>query len=734
MFRALTILLLLFCAATVGAQEYMIEIRSGVGDVVTPPYTRVQVNISRTDTRPFVGRVVVDLGASSGLPMGGRGGRRGGRRGPVAQGGEVQVYQDVSLEEGATNRLVTLDVPVSGMFSMEVRLERQMSGDYYESVAAVQDAPPVVYDASRRLVGFVSAARLKAAQPWLFFQVVEIPVNELPDSWKSLAGFDALVINDDRLSRAQSAALADYMAAGGTVILSPSSPGSFNPETLAGTLLRIPATTQQQWKTLEDFGTALSGQLTQSGFNVPGSDGEESGRLPPGAPPEGTPPREEATMPPPPDTAEQPEEPDAKSPVRIWPESGRAKPVPGTEGLVSIARVGAGNLVLIHTDISTEPFATSTHRAPTSAGIKLLDLALSKLSSRTDQSPTRLLVDKDVRDAVDIAGRRIPGRDALVIILLLYIAAAGVGMFVVARRIRRPELYPATLLLAALVSVGLVFSFGELYKRSGDRVRAVRILVSDETTDRNALFSLGCAYAVSGESYEFVNSRRASMVPAQLDMRFGIVRGMPGDVLEHSTSFTSTEAETYVSGLVRWQNVFFLQREPSNLEGFAVEVTTMEGAVRVVNKSPHELKACVFLVGMEMTPMGPACEWHYVPRIGPAGSPDASITFSESTRLAGSVEELSERVAAETGDLEKDVLGAMFDINPEDRYAMATSLTDLESRLFNGGLRPETGEFLLLAVLPQGALSPGSLGAQDVEDDDIGQVNLWAVRGGVEGR
>lgn len=729
MFRALTILLLLACASPVVAQDYVIDIRAGVGDVVTPPYTRVQVNITRADTRPFVGRVIVDLGASSGLPSGGRGGR-GGRRGPVAQGGEVQVIQDVSLEEGATNRLVTLDVPVSGMFAMEVRLERQVTGDYYDTVAALQDAPPVFYDAGRRLVGFVSAARLKAAQPWLFFQVVEIPVSELPESWKSLAGFDALVINDDRLSRAQSMALADYMAAGGTVILSPGSAGSFNPETLAGSLLRIPATTRQQWKTLEDFSAALSGQLTPSGFNVPGSDGEADGRRTPGAPPE-----EEATMPLPPDTVELPEEPDARSPVRIWPESGRAKPVPGTDGLVSIARVGAGNLVLIHTDISTEPFATATHRVPTGAGVRLIELALSKLSSRTDQSPTRLLTDPDVRDAVDIAGRRIPGRDALVIILLLYVAAAGVGMFLVARRIRRPELYPATLLLAALVSVGLVFSFGELYKRSGDRVRSVRILVSDETTDRNAVFSLGCAYAVSGERYEFVNSRRNSMVPAQLDTRFGMVRGMPADVLEYTTRFSSTEADTAVTGLDRWQNVFFLQREPAHLEGFDVEVTTMEGAVRVVNKSPHELKACVFLVGRDAAATDqPGCEWHYVPRIGPAGSPDASITFSESTRLSDSVDALAERVAAETGDLEKAVLGAMFDINPDERLAMAANLAQLESRLFNGGLRPEEGEFLLLAVLPQGALSPGSLGAQGVEDDDIGQVNLWMVRGGVEGR
>ena len=47
---------------------------------------------------------------------------------------------------------------------------------------------------------------------------------------------------------------------------------------------------------------------------------------------------------------------------------------------------------------------------------------------------------------------------------------------------------------------------------------------------------------------------------------------------------------------------------------------------------------------------------------------------------------------------------------------------------------PGAGEFLLVALLPQDALSGSSLGAQGVEEDDIGQVNLWMVRGGVEGR
>jgi hypothetical protein len=724
MVRALLLLSFLVCAplaAADGIPKYVIEVRSGVGDVVVPPYTRLRVAISRTDARPFVGRVVVELGSSGGIP-----GRRG-RRAPAVETGDISVVQDVTLAEGTTSGVITLDIPVFAILSTEVRLERQVTGDYYEVVAAVEHSPQVVFDESRKLVGFVSDARLKAAQDYMFYQAVEIPVAELPDSWKSLAGFDAIVINDDRLTRAQSMALADYMAAGGTVILSPSGAGSFNPETPAGSLLRIPATTHQTFRRLNEFGDALKGELRPTGL---GSNFGDQGGMPAGS--DGR--RPEVSQPPLPVEVAKLTQPPDDAEIRIWPDPGRAKPVPDTFGLVSIARVGAGNLVLLHADISGAPF-TDSDGAPTTACVKLLDLAMNPVSQRTGRTPMRLLSDNDVRDSVDIAGKRIPGRDALVIILLLYIAAAGVGMFIVARRIRRPELYPATLFAAAVVSVALVFGIGEIYKRSGDRVKAVRILVSDETTDRNALFTLGCAYAVNGESYDFVNSRKATFVPAKFDPAAGSLRGMPGDTLAYTTSYTAGEANTKVADLDRWQNVFFLHREPIHLEGFAVEVTSMPGALRVENRSPHELKACVFLVGLgAVTSTGARCEWHYTPRIGAAGSGDASITFSESTRLADNVQALAEHVAEDTEDIEVEVMGAMFRVNLNDKRSMAMVLKDIEDRLINAGLLPEPDEFLLMAVLPQGALSASSIGAQDVDEDDIGQVNLWMVRGGVEGR
>lgn len=723
MLRSLLILAILLGAPLAFAQ-YSIEIRSGIGGVVAPPYTRVQVLVQRSDTRPFVGRIVVDLGASMGMPM--RGGRRRGGGQPM--GGEVQIVQEIALEEGGGARMFTLDVPITGMLAMEVRLERQVSGTYYETVATVEDAPHVVFD-QRKLIGFVSNTRLKVAQPFLFFQAVEIPYNELPESWKPLAGFDAIVINDDRISRSQSAALADYMAAGGTVIISPESKASFNPDTPAGSLLRIPATTSQKTVTLADY-EYLLGELKRSGFGA-----ESGGRVPPGEPGQPGQPEEEATIAPDDNGLIAPvdlEKPSKNSPMLLWPEPGRAKPIPGTKGLVSIARVGAGNLVLLHTDISAAPFTTADN-APTTACVKLLDFALNAVSGRTGRTPEKMLMDPDVRDSMDIAGRRIPGRDWLVILLLAYIGVAGVGMFIVARKLRRPELYPAALLVAAAVSVGLVFGLGEIFKRSGDRVKAVRILVSDETTNRNAVFTLGCAYAIDGDTYDFVTPRGMGFVPAALEQRRSGVRGMPPDPLTYRTTFTAGEAQTQVSDLARWQNVFFLEREPANLEGYELNVVSMQGALKVENLTSHELRACVLLVGGNGSG-GATCEWHYVNTLGAKGSADASYTFSESTRLQGDVDELADSIAEDTEDLELEALGALFSVNRNDPLAMAATLQSVEGRLFDTGVLPQEGEFLLICLLPRDSLPPGSLGAQGVEDDDIGQVNLWMVRGGVEGR
>ena len=707
--RMLILILLLFAPALWA--QYDIEVRVGVGDVVAPPYTRVRVGIMRSDTRPFVGRVVVVIGAQS----------FGGRRGPPVDSGEVQIVQDVTLEEGVTSRVVTLDVPVSSRYSMEVRLERHISGDAYEMMAMRQESPPMISD-ERKLVGFVSSTRLALAQQFLFYRAVEIPVAELPDSWKPLACFDAIVVNDDRLSRAQSAALADYVTAGGTVVISPSSRASFNPETPAGQLLRIPATAEQKTMRLADFGNILIRPLREAGMSMHMPEFEDgSGRVT--VPEEGTVASSEALPMPNPD-----------SPFTYWPNAGRALPVEGAQGLVSIARVGAGNLLLLHADISSAPF-TVGDGLPTAAAVNLIDAAIAGAGDGTNQTPSRMLATVNMRDHIDIAGRRIPGRDGMVIMLLLYIGMAGVGMFLLARKVKRPELFPAALLVAAALSVGLVFGFGEIYKRAGEKVNTARILVSDETTDRNAIFSVGCAYAIDGGEYEFVNSRRMMLIPAGLDARFGGVRGMPGDALAYSTGFTAGEARTTVHDLSRWQNVFFLQREPSNLEGFKLEVSHAAGATTVVNRSAHELRACVLLIGgFDATSGKSSCQWHYVSRLGAAGSSDASVTFTESTRIGDDTLELSRRIEEDADTESYMALATMFSVTPADRSMLTPTLVQLEARLKFGGLLPGDGEFLMMSVLPKAALPASGIGAQGVEDDEIGSANLWMVRGGVETR
>lgn len=718
MARALFILICALFAGMAHAQEYALDVRAGVGDVVAPPYTRLAVRVMRTDTRPFVGRIVVDF--SDDMGMGG--GRRGRRRGPgMSSGADIRVTQDVSLEEGAQGRIITMDVPVTGGFSPEVRLERQVGGDYFETVAATRASGSDIMD-DRDVVAFVSSTRLEMAQDYFHFRVVEIPLADLPDSWKSLSGFDAIIINDDRLSRAQSAALADYLTTGGTVILSPGSAGSFNPETLAGTLLRIPSTSASRSVRISEFPSLLAGAPRLGHYPRGG-----------GAPVEGTPDGEGAKGEPrEPDTGDVDLElPSGEARMTLWQNPGRAKPVPGYEGLLSSARVGAGNLIFLHTDISSGPFVYGDS-TPSLASVNLLTAAHEATRGRIGRNPMALVMERDVKRAVDIAGRRIPGRDALVVLLLVYIATAGVGMFIVARRIRRPELYPATLFVAALVSVALVFGFGELYKRAGDRVKTVRVLVSDETTERNALFTLGAGYAVDGEEYRFVNDRRVALMPAAMERR--VAGGMPTDPYEFTTSYTGGEAQTRIEGLDRWQNVFFLQREPADLEDFSIGVEDMSGAFKVENRSPHQLRACVFVVGKsDVQPGDLTCDWHYLETLGPAGG-DSGATFSESTVLPNDVTALAFRIEDTVDAHAMEVLGAMFNIDRDDMLGMAHNFQQIEGTLMRAGLLPEEGEFLFLSLLPPGAVSGSSIGASDVDDDDISQVNLWIVRGAVKAR
>lgn len=708
MFRFAAIALIA-CAA-VSAQGISITAEAGVGGVVIPPATELRVTITKADPRPFVGRLHVVLGNKDFMQAG----RRGRGMGFPA---DVAVTQDISLEEGAMQRVVRLEVPVANAVAAVITLERQISGDYYEPVAAADVQAPARNDAGK-IVGFVSDARLSLARPFMFFELVEIPVAELPESWKGLAGFDAIILNDDRLTRAQSAALIDYVSMGGTLIISPHGPASFNPETPAGRLLKIPATTTPKRVSLGDYPELLAVPRMASGEARGAQPPVNGAEAPPGEP---TVPRAaDAVLP---STADQQ--------FLFWPDAGRATPVPDALGLASSAPVGAGTVVLLHLNLSEYPFIRNV--AITHATVNVLTLSLKGVGDRLGRSPYAATMTNNVRQSIDIAGRRIPGREAMTLLLLIYVSIAGIGMFLLARRLRRPELYPAALLLAALLSVGLVFTFGEVYKRGGDRARVVRVVVSDDTTGRSGVFTFGCSYFVDGDNLRFVQGRDSMFVPVVPESRVARPGGTPDMVLDYNTHLTATDAQISVNTLDRWQNVFYTHRHPAAPEDLKLRVDSLEGAYRVTNLSGHKLHGVMFLVG-KADPME-RCDWHYQSLLAAAGGDDATATFSQSTLMEREITELENALRADLPDERTfDVFTEALNIHPAQRLTRHLNLGQLEGSLWNAGLLPAEGQYVMICVLPADALPPESLGAQDVEADAINQLNVWVVRGNLKSR
>ncbi len=698
--------------------DFELTVQGGINDVVVAPWGRLAVQVRKNIPAAFVGRVTVEVSEYAG--SGGR------RRGPSVNMTQVVLHADVNLEEGLATRALEFDVPAfAGSVNVTVKLERQVTGQFYEPVTAEQWSAPTL-GGGAQLVAFISKSRLAAAQGYFFFQAVELPYQHVPTSWKPLAGFAAIVLNDDRLSREQYSALIDYLTAGGTIILSPTAASSFNPETLAGRLLKIPANTASGQRALSDY-PFLMEQLMESGIGAPRMGMEFPGETQPS---EGTP-REPGTEPgtePAPGYGEEgkfvPALPSPGASLLVWKDGGRARPLPGFEGLASIARVGAGNLVLIHTDISREPLASDN--APTHPCVQLLARLFQDTARRSSQSPAAWFMDGELRDRVDIAGRRIPGRGIMVFVLLGYVVLAGVGMFLLARKLKRPELYPAALLVAALVSVGLVFSLGAVFKRTGDRVQAVRVVVSDETTERNTVFTLGCSYVVDGTTYRFTTPERAGHMPLSSTREsYGVAFSPMSYVATQQGGDTNQE----LTGLDRWQNVFFNQRAPGAVEGLRVNVRSFAGGIEVQNLSPHALRGCVMVIG------GASPEWHYVATIGAAGSGDDKPTFSQSTSAPPSVATLAEQLADDVGDdFARAVMLQLYNLDPGNDLLVAKSYPELATALSVMGMMPGEGEFLLIALLPDDALDKAGLGTRDVDPDDIRQVNLWMIRGGVENR
>ncbi len=658
------------------AQDVTIELDAGVAGRVFAPSTELRVTVRKREQRPLVGRVVIDLG------RGVRGLRRGG-----TFSSEVLVTQDINLEAGPVSSLLRIDVPVgSSALQGEVRIERLVSGSYYESVARELLSFPASIDGNK-VIGFISPVRMAQAHLAAYPSLSEIPADAVPENWKSLSGFDAIILNEDALTRAQAAALIDYVTMGGTLIISPRSSASFNPEMPAGSLLKLSATAPTQRRTLGEFPPLLA------------------------APTEGW------------GSADQAPSPETS--FTWWNGPAGARPLAAAHGLASHVPVGAGNLVLLHVNLGDPPF--QSEQTLTLPAMHLLTGVLDGVIDRTGRSVWYALADRKVRNQVDIAGRRIPGREWQVLLLLLYVSAAGVGMFLLARRIKRPELYPAALLAVALLSVGLVFSFGELFKRSGDRVKAARVLVSDETTGRAGVFTLGCSYVVDGDSLTYAQHRDSLFTPT----RFPSASGMRAsdDVFDFQAHYTATAVETRVHSLDRWQNVFFMHREPEH-EGPALQLEDLGGAWRISSTGGHELAGCIFVLGGPGAPGGQRCRWFYAPALGAE-----PLTLSASDMLGENTSELADRMRNDlaTADDYK-VMVNLLNIDPDDQVLRALTLQRVEEQLWTCGLLPDEGEYTMLAALPADALPAATLGASDADESRIGQVNLWVVRGTLDAR
>lgn len=701
MMRTFVLGLLLVTASALGAQDYFVTAKVGVGDVVGPPYTQITATVTSRDKKAFSGRLVVTDSST----------RRGGFMGRV----EVSTYsQSVSIPAGAQQTSVHMIIPSSGRpSSLSIVLERIGVGGSYQPVATT-DASMGSASGNSGYVAFVSNARLEAVQPYMFVGLVEVPPNECPTNWQAYSSFDAVILNSDALNNAQLKALIQYTAAGGTLVLSPTGAKSFNPNTPAARLLGIPAGNPSTTSSISDFNKLLE-PIQKSGFEaqpaigggIPSAPVETPGsEEPPSAPPDATPMPEDLIL------------PDTNASIVWWRASGRAIPIPTEKGLLSRAPVGAGDLVFIHTDISAPPFSTGGATVPTLACANLLRKALGASQARTAMLPLNSMASSNARPMVDIAGDQIPHRDILIAVVLAYVVLAGLGTFALARKLKRPELYPAGLLVLAILSVTIVFGSAELVKRTGDKVRTVRVVVSDTTSGQSGEFILGCAYVVNEGTLSATTASNSGLVFSELERNSG--RGMPNSIMQFQRDVQGTQATVEVKDLERWQNAYFVDRAAFEDDTRKLDATSHEGALTIENTSGRDLKACVVVVSS-----GVGLQWHFVESLA-AGD---KTTLSASTAFDGQPNDLANAIAEADDERWADAFALLCAIKRDADSIFKTEWRNAGSALSNSGLAPLQGEFVLLARLPDDDRPLTDIEFKGVDSDDVDQTCVWAVRG-----
>lgn len=707
--NALLIILIALCAGLLSGQ-YTVDVRQASWHQPSAPMVEMSVVIRRTGTAPFSGELVLTS---------------------IKTGGERINYSlAVSMAEGVREGTYRFEVPTddsANSFAAELYKGTDRTNPVAQQMVESHGSSGMFGSPA---VGFISRSRLSMLNGSIGLHMVEIPITEAPENWRPLAGFRAIILNDDRISRSQARALIDYATAGGTLIIAPRSAASFNPETPAGKLFLIKSTTAPVKRKLSDFSALIQELLDATITPEPNYPYEPNGCGSEAYPEEMPVPED--------DFSEELTKPDIDASVTLWTQSGRAVPVEGltgADGLISRARVGAGHVLLIHVDISEEPFSTGSDSRPTQALANLVNIVMQKVG--VGQQPANKLGHNQMGRFTDIASKRIPGRAFVLISLFAYLLFAGLGLYMLARKIKRPEYYPIGLLVFAIISVITVFGGSELLKRSGEKVKAVRVIFADESTNQTAVIDLACAYHMDGETHKMQSGTTTLFRPT-------------GDTMRNSNWGTSSfgmdvqgnEANYEMLNLDRWQNIFYQQLTPAEGNGVkGVVIKEQDGSWKVFNRGSKKISSLI--VGINTgerasfggpTTRGPdplaasagtiGLRWFFIPSLDAGQSQNVS---RKDPTLPDSAALVREMIEANSGD-EAEAMLALLDF---DRGGWR--VTNMNYRLRSVaelvGANRNVGEFVVIASLPADTLPVKSLSAVDVDDDEIEQHVLLISTG-----
>jgi hypothetical protein len=687
MHRLLIGLLALACAAALPAQPagapgaghlaYDIEAEFGSRRMHAGPYTQVVVHIQKSAAGTFSGQVVI-TGDSRGSAFGGR---------PEQQ---LKVTVPVAMDEGPGRKSVPISMPVpDNTWSLKIELQRDVADGDPEVLARTALEPEYFSDEQVHAAA-VSSVRLGLLNESIGLRVETFAVHQLPDDWKALYAFPVILVNDDHLTRTQVEALRRYLVAGGTLMISPTGAASFNPDRLAGMLTGMEPAQRPRSRRLGEYGP-----LVQPVGLYRDPEDED---------------------------AFAPVVPDPGMTVTIWDSPGDMMNRPEAEGLYSIKSVGAGMLVLLHVNIAETPF--SMDGEPTAALLNLFDFMRYDFDVGHQVAP-RLLSDTGVSMALDIASKRIPAPQLIVLTLLVYVALAGVGMFGVARKIKRPELYPAVLVVCAVGSILLVFTLGEVFKRGGERVAVVHLVVSDNATDHQLVTARGCSYAVRDGVMTFEQPDEMLLLPARLESQRHIKRGMPFEMYRYNMKASGTERTLEALDIARWQNVYFATAATISEPDWKARVESLDGAWQVHNDSPYGMKAC-FVVTRELDNPR-ATHVFYVPAL-PAGE---SHTLRQGGALTKFSEEFLDAMRSELGDdAYRHYASALrLPVRTGRGLVIMPHPGDISQLVFAAGLMGPSDTFVVLSVVPEASGSAPLPGIRHVEQSQVLDTVIWAARG-----